>query len=77
MTDLAPGPVVAAPPCQHPHAVRVDNLLDPKAPPWAYLCPECGEQLEESFGRLMRSCCGTPPGDDHWHNCPHAKEEAA
>lgn len=71
---LAPPPpsVVARPICLHLNAEPVDNMLDPDAPPWAWLCPECNAQLPAEFGLLRRSCCGTAHGMFHRHNCPRA-----
>lgn len=64
--------VAAIPPCQHPNAVRVENLLNPDAAPWAWLCPECNEELPAEFGRLARPCCGSAHGDRHVYNCAQA-----
>lgn len=72
-----PAAVPQPPLCLHLNAVKVDNLVYPELPPWAWLCPDppqgCGEALPEEFGRLARSCCGTPPGTRHARNCPQAE----
>lgn len=69
-----PQPVAAIPPCRHLNAVRVENLLNPDAAPWAWLCPECNEELPAEFGRLRRPCCGTEHGRRHLGTCPHFGE---
>lgn len=57
------------PACQHLDAIRVESSLD-RNKTLAYWCPDCEAQLGEDFGRLMRPCCGTPAGTDHWRTCP-------
>jgi len=66
MAVSPPGP----PACRHLHAVPVDLSTGERA---AYWCEQCETQLDESFGRFRRFCCGTEPGDPHWHSCPEVK----
>jgi hypothetical protein len=69
----APPPVPAPvpPACRHLHAVPVDLSTGETV---AYWCEQCETQLDESFGRFRRFCCGTEPGDPpHWPSCPEAK----
>lgn len=58
------------PACPHLNAIKVESIIDPDEVV-AYWCEDCQAQLGEDFGCLMRSCCGTPPGDLHLYNCPH------
>jgi hypothetical protein len=64
-----PPPSAARPICLHLNAVKVESITDP-AVAVAYWCEACETQLDEAFGHLARSCCGTPPGTRHAYNCP-------
>ena len=72
MPPPPPSMCVPRPVCLHLDAEPVNNMLDPDAPPWAWLCPECNAQLPAELGLLRRSCCGTAHGMFHRHNCPQA-----
>ena len=76
-TVVPSGPISDTPICTHRNAVRVENILNPDGPPWAYLCLECGPpegtELPAEFGTLRRDCCGTIAGTSHLSNCPEWK----
>ena len=66
--------------CLHLGAVDVKTLPTPLGAPetvaWLCVPPElggtgCGARLGADFGDTRRSCCGTPPDDDHLYNCQY------